>query len=129
MDLGHLVLQMGASQCVERPEGLIEEQEVGFGDQGACDGHPHRHPARELPRPRGEAIESYSANPGSLCKTDGTVPSVHGAIHADGSSAKIVEDWQTGFGINLFNPETGESWPQVHRIRNGKAIYNGRMIG
>ncbi|AHL18501.1 metallo-phosphoesterase [Microbacterium phage vB_MoxS-ISF9] len=94
-------------------------------------GHTHRAEItyKTVMGPRGEAIESYSANPGSLCKTDGTVPSVHGAIHADGSSAKIVEDWQAGFGINLFNPETGESWPQVYRIRDGKALYNGRMIG
>lgn len=75
---------------------------------------------------RGQPIESYSANPGCLCRTDGTVPSVHGAIGADGQSATIVEDWQQGFGVNLFT-ET-ESWPFVYRIRDGKTIYNGELI-
>lgn len=75
---------------------------------------------------RGEAIESYTANPGALCKTDGTVPSVHSASHATGASARIVEDWQNGFGVNLYN-DKGESWPQVYRIKDGKALYNGTM--
>lgn len=94
-------------------------------------GHTHRTEItyKTVMGPRGEAIESYSANPGALCKVDGTVPSVHGALHADGTSAKVVEDWQNGFGVNLFDPATGESWPQVYRIREGKAIYNGRVIG
>lgn len=94
-------------------------------------GHTHRTEIiyKTVMGARGEAIESYSANPGALCKTDGTVPSVHGALHANGTSAKVVEDWQNGFGINLFNPATGESWPQVYRIRDGKALYNGRIIG
>lgn len=75
---------------------------------------------------RGEPIESYTANPGCLCKTDGTVPSVHGAIHADGTSAKVVEDWQQGFAVNLYNDT--ESWPSVYRIRDGRTQYNGEWI-
>ena len=94
-------------------------------------GHTHRAEViyKTVMGPRGEAIESYSANPGALCRVDGTVPSVHGALHSDGTSARIVEDWQQGFGVNLFSRETGQSWPQVYRIRDGKALYNGRMIG
>lgn len=94
-------------------------------------GHTHRTEIvyKTVMGPRGEAIESYFANPGALCKTDGTVPSVHGALHANGTSAKVVEDWQNGFGVNLHNPDTGESWPQVYRIRDGKTIYNGKEIG
>jgi len=94
-------------------------------------GHTHRTEItyKTIMGARGEAIESYSANPGALCKVDGTVPSVHGALHANGTSAKVVEDWQNGFGINLYDPATGESWPQVYRIKDGKTIYNGRVIG
>lgn len=92
-------------------------------------GHTHRAEItyKTVLGPRGEAIESYSANPGCLCRTDGTVPSVHGAVGMDGQSASIVEDWQAGFGVNLFT-ET-ESWPFVYRIRDGKTIYNGELIG
>lgn len=92
-------------------------------------GHTHRAEIvyKTVLGPRGEAIESYAANPGCLAKTDGTVPSVHGAQHIDGSSAKVVEDWQQAFGSLLYDG-AGQSWPQVHRIRNGRAIYNGEMI-
>ena len=91
-------------------------------------GHTHRAEVtyKTTLGPRGEAIESYTANPGCLCKTDGTVPSVHGAQHADGSSARVVEDWNQGFGVNLYN-ET-ESWPSIYRIHNGKTIYKGQVI-
>ncbi len=91
-------------------------------------GHTHRQEIiyRTVIGPRGEPIESYSANPGALCHTDGRVPSVHGALHADGSSARVVEDWQQGFGSLLYGD--GVSWPQVHRIRNGVTIYNGQRI-
>lgn len=94
-------------------------------------GHTHRTEItyKTIMGARGEAIESYSANPGALCKVDGTVPSVHGALHANGTSAKVVEDWQNGFGVNLYDPATGESWPQVYRIKDGKTVYNGRVIG
>lgn len=91
-------------------------------------GHSHRAEItyKTVLGPRGEALETYVANPGCLCKTDGTVPSVHGALHSDGTSAKVVEDWQAGFGANLYN-ET-ESWPAVYRIKDGVTIYNGRTF-
>lgn len=91
-------------------------------------GHTHRCEIvyRTVLGARGEAIESYAANPGVLCRTDGAVPSVNGAIGTDGTPAKIVEDWQAGFGILYYN-ET-ESWPAVYRIRNGVAIVDGYRI-
>lgn len=93
-------------------------------------GHTHRTEItyKTVIGPRGEPIESYTANPGCLCKTDGTVPSVHGAIHSDGRAARIVEDWQQGFGSLLYN-DAGEAWPNVHRIRDGRALYRDQIIG
>ena len=91
-------------------------------------GHTHRCEIvyRTVIGARGVAVESYAANPGVLCRTDGAVPGVHSGSHSDGSAAKIVEDWQAGFGVLYYN-ET-ESWPSVYRIRNGKAIVDGRVI-
>ena len=97
-------------------------------------GHAHRTEItyRSVLGPGGKAISTYSANPGALCKTDGTVPSVHGAIHSNGTSARVVEDWQQGFGSLLYTPngvETGiPDFPQVHRIHNGATLYNGSLI-
>lgn len=91
-------------------------------------GHTHRVEItyKNVLGPWGEAIESYSANPGMLARGDGAVPSVKGAIHSDGSSARTVEDWQQGFGFNYYDDE--ESWPFVYRIRDGRTIIDGVEI-
>ena len=74
----------------------------------------------------GEPIESYSANPGCLCRVDGAVPSVNGAVGISGDSARIVENWQQGFGGAFYDEDT--SWPFVHRIIDGTVLYNGEII-
>jgi len=91
-------------------------------------GHTHRAEItyHSVTGPRGEPIESYSANPGCLCRTDGAVPSVHGAIGADGTPARIVENWQQGFGLAYYNDT--ESWPFVYRIRDGVALMGGMEL-
>jgi len=91
-------------------------------------GHTHRVEItyRSVMGARGEAVESYSANPGCLCRVDGAVPSVNGAIGADGTAARIVENWQQGFGLAYYNDT--ESWPAVYRIRNGVALMGGMEL-
>jgi predicted phosphodiesterase len=91
-------------------------------------GHTHRVEItyRSVTGARGKAVESYSANPGCLCRVDGAVPSVNGAIGADGTPARIVENWQQGFGLAYYNDT--ESWPAVYRIRNGVALIDGMEI-
>lgn len=88
-------------------------------------GHTHRVEVtyRTVLGAYGEAVESYSANPGALCRTDGAVPSVNGSQHSNGTSAKIVEPWQQGLGF-LWHNET-ESHPEVYRIQNGSVVING----
>ena len=91
-------------------------------------GHTHRTEVtyRSVTGARGEAVESYSANPGCLCRVDGAVPSVNGAIGADGMAARVVENWQQGFGLAYYNDT--ESWPYVYRIRDGRALIDGTEI-
>jgi UDP-2,3-diacylglucosamine pyrophosphatase LpxH len=91
-------------------------------------GHTHRAEVtyHSVIGPRGEAIESYSANPGCLCRVDGAVPSVNGAIGADGGAVKVVENWQQGFGLAYYTDT--ESWPAVYRIRDGRAILDGVVL-
>ncbi len=91
-------------------------------------GHTHRVEItyRSVIGARGHAVESYSANPGCLCRVDGAVPSVNGAIGADGTAARVVENWQQGFGVAYYNDT--ESWPYVYRIRNGVALIDGMEI-
>lgn len=91
-------------------------------------GHTHRAEItyKTVIGPRGEAIETFVANPGALCRKDGAVPSVHGALHANGDSARIVENWQQGIGVMYYNDT--EAWPEVYRIRDGKLLYKGDLI-
>jgi predicted phosphodiesterase len=91
-------------------------------------GHTHRPEItyRSTLGPRGQAVEAYSANPGCLCRVDGAVPSVNGAIGADGKPANVVENWQQGFGLAYYNDT--ESWPYVYRIRNGRTLIDGQEI-
>jgi predicted phosphodiesterase len=91
-------------------------------------GHTHRVEItyRSVTGARGKAVESYSANPGCLCRVDGAVPSVNGAIGADGTPARVVENWQQGFGLAYYNDT--ESWPSVYRIRDGIALIDGMEI-
>lgn len=91
-------------------------------------GHSHRAEVtyKTVVGPRGEPIKSFVANPGALCKTDGTVPGFHSAIHANGASSRYVEDWQQGLGV-MYYTET-EAWPFVYRIEDGRTIYNGEVI-
>lgn len=91
-------------------------------------GHTHRAEIiyRTVIGYNGAPQERYSANPGCLCRVDGAVPSVHGSLHADGSSARVTEDWQQGFGILRYTDT--EQWPEIVRIRDGKALYQGRML-
>lgn len=91
-------------------------------------GHTHRAEIiyRTVIGHSGAPIESYAANPGCLCRTDGSVPSVHGATGAKGIPATVVEDWQQGFGM-LYYTET-ESWPYVYRIKNGKTVIGDKII-
>lgn len=74
----------------------------------------------------GQAIESYAANPGVLCRVDGSVPSVNGAQHSDGTTARVVENWQQGFGTLYYNDT--ESIPQVYRIKDGKTMIAGTVF-
>ena len=91
-------------------------------------GHTHRAEIthHQVMGPRGEAIQSYSANPGCMCRVDGAVPSVNGAIGATGAPARVVEQWQQGLGMLYYN-ET-ESWPFVYRIINGRTIIDGQEL-
>lgn len=91
-------------------------------------GHTHRAEIthHQTLGPRGEPIQSYSANPGCLCRVDGGVPSVNGAIGASGAPAKVVEQWQQGLGMLYYNDT--ESWPFVYRIINGRTIIDGKLI-
>ena len=90
-------------------------------------GHTHRQEiVWKTTTGRHGATLRYAANPGALCRTDGAVPSVNGAIGIDGKPAKVWEAWQQGFGLLRFN-ET-QSFPELVPIVNGQAVMNGQLL-
>src|SRR6185436_4540410 len=50
VNLQHLVAQEEARLLVERGEGLVHQQDAWLGGEGARDGHPLPHAARQLRR-------------------------------------------------------------------------------
>jgi Calcineurin-like phosphoesterase. len=69
-------------------------------------------------------IRSMAISPGCLCRTDGAVPSVNGAIGIDGRPAQEFENWQNGIAVIKYK-DNGEFFVNLVQIDGGKTVYNG----
>lgn len=76
---------------------------------------------------RAGKIRTMNVNPGCLCRIDGSVPSVHGARHLDGSKATYYEDWQQGVAVIRYR-DSGEFYVELIQIDNGKGFYGGQEL-
>lgn len=91
-------------------------------------GHSHRQEIlRRTTFDRAGKIVSSYVNPGCMCRVDGEVPSVKGAIGVNGESAIAWEDWQQGLAVIRYK-ETGEFVTQLVEINDGVAIYERQEI-
>lgn len=91
-------------------------------------GHSHR--LEVMPRTtydRAGRISSKFINTGCLCRTDGTVPSVHGAKGADGRSATVYENWQNGLAVFRYRDD-GDFFVNLVAIEDGLTFYEGQEI-
>lgn len=70
-------------------------------------------------------IRSMALNPGCLCRVDGAVPSVHGAIGANGRSAQNFEDWQQGVIVIRYQ-EDDFFVDGLIQIDSGRTVYQGQ---
>jgi predicted phosphodiesterase len=89
-------------------------------------GHSHR--LEKISRTtydRQGSIRSKFINTGCLCRTDGTVPSTHGAKGADGRSATVYENWQNGLVIFRYRDD-GDFFTDLIEIEDGFTHYNGQ---
>ena len=67
----------------------------------------------------------WVGSPGTLARTDGSVPSFHGGSSVEtGASLRISEDWQAGCAVVSW---IGDEDPilEMVRINNGRAVYRG----
>jgi predicted phosphodiesterase len=69
-------------------------------------------------------IRSMAISPGCLCRVDGAVPSVNGAIGIDGRPAVIAENWQQGVAVIKYK-DTGEFYVNLVQIDGGQTVYDG----
>jgi predicted phosphodiesterase len=88
-------------------------------------GHTHRLEAQShTTYDRAGKIKSVSINPGCLCRVDGAVPSVNGAIGADGRAVEVFENWQQGVAVVRFK-DSGEFFWNLVQIEEGVSMYEG----
>lgn len=95
--------------------------------QSYVQGHAHRVAMhQETYELDGEAIDVEAWSLGSLCRRDGTVPSVKGAPDDRGVPVKRFESWQQAVGVLTVAPD-GAWNMEVVRIRDGRAFYGGKV--
>ena len=70
-------------------------------------------------------IRSMAISPGCLCRVDGAVPSVNGAIGIDGRPAKEWENWQQGVAVIKYK-DSGQFFVDLIQIDNGMTVYQGK---
>jgi hypothetical protein len=72
-------------------------------------------------------ISSKFINTGCLCRTDGTVPSTHGAKGSDGRSATVYENWQNGLAVFRYRDD-GDFFVNLVAIEDGMTWFEGQEI-
>lgn len=70
-------------------------------------------------------IRSMAISPGCLCRVDGAVPSVNGAIGIDGRPAQEFENWQQGIAVIKYK-DTGQFFVDLVQIDDGRTVYQGK---
>jgi predicted phosphodiesterase len=70
-------------------------------------------------------IRSMAISPGCLCRVDGAVPSVNGAIGVDGRPAQEFENWQQGVAVIKYK-DSGEFFVNLVQIDDGRTVYEGK---
>lgn len=91
-------------------------------------GHIHRREWAERSRDDYDGAKTVmAASPGCLAKTNGAVPSTRGGIDLDGRPLNVVEDWQQGVGIVMFEPGDGNFFYEQIAIHDGQAWFRGKL--
>lgn len=91
-------------------------------------GHIHRREWAERSRDDYDGAKTVmAASPGCLAKTNGAVPSTRGGIDLDGRPLNVVEDWQQGVGIVMFEPGDGNFFYEQVAIHDGQAWFRGKL--
>ena len=69
-------------------------------------------------------IRSMAISPGCLCRINGGVPSVLGAIDPNGRPKEEFENWQQGVAVVKYK-DSGEFFVDLVQIDDGRTVYQG----
>jgi predicted phosphodiesterase len=101
---------------------VVEDERVSI-----LHGHTHKRAlASKTRNSRGAPKFSVAFFPGCLCRIDGAVPSVKGAIDAFGAPVKSWEDWQQGVGVIRYQDGNGKFAIEDVPIFEGWAMHRGQ---
>jgi predicted phosphodiesterase len=90
-------------------------------------GHIHRVEVHHTTQQdRHGAVRLFAATPGCLCRVDGAVPSVKGAVDLNGRPIKNYEDWQQGMMILHYREDDPRYSLDTIHIQDGWALYRGQ---
>lgn len=90
-------------------------------------GHTHRLEVQsKTTYDRLGAIRSMALNPGCLCRVDGAVPSVNGAVTTTGAPAVSYENWQQGLIVIRYKEGTEFFVDGLVQIHEGLAVHQGQ---
>ena len=90
-------------------------------------GHIHRIEVHHTTQQdRHGAVRQFAATPGCLCRVDGAVPSVKGAMDLHGRPIKNYEDWQQGVLVLRYRDNDPRYSLETVHIQDGWALYAGQ---
>lgn len=90
-------------------------------------GHVHRIEVHHnTQQDRSGAVRLFAATPGCLCRVDGAVPSVKGAVDLSGRPIKNYEDWQQGMLVLRYREDDPRYALDTIHIQDGWAMYGGQ---
>lgn len=92
-------------------------------------GHIHRVEVHHTTQQdRQGAVRLFAATPGCLCRVDGAVPSVKGAVDLSGRPIKNYEDWQQGLLVLRYREDDPRYSLDTIHIQEGWAMYGGQVF-
>lgn len=90
-------------------------------------GHTHRLEVQsKTTYDRMGKIRNMAINPGCLCRVDGAVPSVNGAVGLDGAAATYYENWQQGLTVIRYREGDEFFVDGMVQIDEGFAVYQNQ---
>jgi predicted phosphodiesterase len=92
-------------------------------------GHIHRQEIQSKTTfDRQGKIKVMAISPGCLCRVDGSVPSVKGAVGIDGRPIQYFENWQQGLSVITYKP-SGAFHAELVHIDDGETMFRGQKFG